>query len=163
MTAGLPYWPGGSEYNTWATVYATHFLVEAKKAGYSVPEGTLKSALSAIATIARSKQTMDYYVYSNHKTEIIRIADKSSVYALYVLALAGQPEVPVMNFYRTAPSLLTTDTRYLLAGSFALNGDRKSFLDLLACAVRHRRSGQNFRRVVRFTDSCERDRPQCSS
>ena len=125
------YWPGGSEVNTWATVYATHFLIEAKKAGYSVPEGTLKSALSAIATIARSKQTMDYYIYSNHKTEIIRIADKSSVYALYVLALAGQPEIPLMNFYRTAPSLLTTDTRYLLAGSFALNGDRKSFLDLL--------------------------------
>ncbi len=74
---------------------------------------------------------MDYYVYSNHKTEIIRIADKSSVYALYVLALAGQPELSIMNFYRTAPALLTTDTRYLLAGSFALSGDRKSFLDLL--------------------------------
>ena len=125
------YWPGGSEYNNWATVYATHFLVEAKKAGYSVPEATLKSALSSMATIARSKQTMDYYVYSNHKTEIIRIADKSSVYALYVLALAGQPELSIMNFYRTAQSLLTTDTRYLLAGSFALSGDRKSYLDLL--------------------------------
>ena len=78
------YWPGGSDSNNWATVYATHFLVEAKKAGYSVPEATLKSALSAITTIARSKQIMDCYVYSNHKTEIIRIADKSSVYALCV-------------------------------------------------------------------------------
>ena len=72
------YWPGGSEYNTWATVYATHFLIEAKKAGYSVPEATVKSALSAMTNIARSKQTMDYYTYSNNKTTITRIADKSS-------------------------------------------------------------------------------------
>ena len=125
------YWPGGSDYNSWATVYATHFLVEAKKAGYSVSEATLKSALNAITNIARSRQTMDYYVYSNNKTEIIRIADKSSVYALYILALAGQPELSLMNFYRTATSLLTTDTRYLLAGSFALSNDRKTFLELL--------------------------------
>ena len=125
------YWPGGSEYNSWATVYATHFLVEAKKAGYSVPEATLKSALNAITTIARSKLMEDYYRQVNNKTEITRIADKSSVYALYILALAGQPELSIMNFYRTAPALLTPDTRYLLAGSFALSNDRKTFLELL--------------------------------
>lgn len=125
------YWPGGSEYNAWATVYATHFLVEARKAGYSVPEATVKSALSAITNIARSKQTIDYYTYSNNKTTITRIADKSSVYALYILSLAGQPELSVMNFYRTAKSLLTNDTRYLLAGAFALSGDRITFLELL--------------------------------
>ena len=125
------YWPGGSDVNPWATVYATHFLVEAKKAGYAVPEGTLKKALSAITLIARSKQTEDYYTYVDNKTVVTRIADKGTVYALYVLALAGQPELSIMNFYRSATALLTNDTRSLLAGAFALNNDRKTFLDLI--------------------------------
>ena len=36
-----------------------------------------------------------------------RIAAKSSIYALYVLALAGKPERPLMSFYRSEKSLLT--------------------------------------------------------
>ncbi len=36
-----------------------------------------------------------------------------------------------MEFFRAERSLLTNDTRYLLAGAYALSGDRKTFLDLL--------------------------------
>ncbi|MGD0338839.1 MAG: alpha-2-macroglobulin [Bacteroidota bacterium] len=125
------YWPGGDYTNQWTTVYATHFLLEAKKAGYAVSENTLKAALNAIAQIARSKATIDYYYYQNNKTVIKRIADKSALYALYVLALGGVPEKSLMDFYRTEKSLLTTDTRYLLAGAFALCGDRKTFNEVL--------------------------------
>ncbi len=125
------YWPGGGWTNTWTTVYATHFLVECKKAGYAVPEATLKSALSAITQIARNKETMDYSYYANNRVTIKRIADKSSVYALYVLAAAGQPETSVMNFYRTSRVLLTNDTQYLLGGAFALSGDQKTSMEIL--------------------------------
>jgi uncharacterized protein YfaS (alpha-2-macroglobulin family) len=125
------YWPGGNYSSPWSTVYATHFLVEAKKAGYTVPEALLKSALNALARIARSSATYDYVYTQNNKTAVKRIADKSVVYALYVLAAAGQPETNVMNFYRTARSLLATDTRYLLGGAFALSGDRKSYVDII--------------------------------
>jgi uncharacterized protein YfaS (alpha-2-macroglobulin family) len=125
------YWPGGGWTNPWTTVYATHFLVECKKAGYAVPEATLKAALSAIAQIARTKETVDYSCYVNNRVTIKRIADKSAIYALYVLAAAGQPETSVMNFYRTSKVLLTTDTQYLLAGAFALSGDRKTSTEIL--------------------------------
>jgi len=125
------YWPGGAWTNSWTTVYATHFLVESKKAGYAVPDATLKSALTAIAQIARNKETVDYRYYANSRTTIRRIADKSAVYALYVLAAAGQPETSVMNFYRTSRALLTTDTQYLLAGAFALSGDRKTYMEIM--------------------------------
>ncbi len=50
------YWPGAGSTNTWTTVYATHFLLEAKKAGYAVPEATLKSALDAVGQIARGEE-----------------------------------------------------------------------------------------------------------
>ncbi|MCK5573668.1 MAG: alpha-2-macroglobulin family protein, partial [Bacteroidetes bacterium] len=150
---GFLYWPGGGEANNWSTVYATHFLLEAKKAGYAVPEGVLGSALDAIARIARGKATEDYYSHRGERTVVRRIADKSCIYALYVLALARKPERSVMNFYRTTPDLLTTDTRYLLAGAFSLSGDRGTYQALLPAGFEieqaERTSGRNFDSPIR--------------
>ena len=125
------YWPGGGYSNHWSTVYATHFLLEAKKAGYAVQENVITTALNAVTSVARSKTVVDYYYFSANRTQVKRIADKSVIYALYVLALGGKPETSLMNFYRRETRLLTGDTNYLLAGAFALAGDRKTFLELL--------------------------------
>ena len=148
------YWPNGGASNAWTTVYATHFLLEAKKAGYAVPEHTLKGALNTIGQLARSKKTEDYYYYGpGQKVIVKRIADKSSVYALYVLALGGVPDKNLMSYYRIEKSLLTTDTRYLLAGAFALSGDRKTFLELLPpefiTEEAKREAGYNFDSPIR--------------
>ncbi len=129
------YWPGGGYTNTWSTVYATHFLVEAEKAGYAVSSSVKTAALSAIRQIARQKNTEDYYWYGRGRTTVTRVADKASVYALYVLAVAGQPEKPVMDFYRTAPSLLVGDTRTLLAGAYAHSGDRAAFIQIMPASL----------------------------
>jgi uncharacterized protein YfaS (alpha-2-macroglobulin family) len=94
-------------------------------------EGTLKRALDAVGRIARDKKTEDYYSYEANRITVRRIAAKSSVYALYTLALAGRPERPVMDFYRGERSLLTADTRHLLAGAYALAGDRRTATEIL--------------------------------
>jgi len=147
------YWPGETTTNRWATVYATHFLLEARKAGFSVSDQTVKPALAAVAGIARSKLTQDYYSFSNNQTTVRRIADKSTVYALYVLAVGGAPEKAVMDFYRGEKALLTTDTKYLLAGAFAIAGDRGAYNEILPSqflpeeAVRE--SGWNFDSPIR--------------
>ncbi len=125
------YWPGGTYANTWSSVYATHFLLESKRAGYAVSEAMLSAALEAVARIARSKAVQDLYYYETQKTLVRRVADKSVLYGLYVLAVAGKPEKQLMDYYRAEKSLLTTDTRYLLAGSFALAGDRRTYTELL--------------------------------
>lgn len=147
------YWPGESSWNRWATVYATHFLLEARKAGFAVPEPTLKAALTCVAGIARSKMTEDYYVYQNNSVVIHRIADKSTVYALYVLAIAGVPEKAVMDFYRGEKGLLTLDTRYLLAGAYALSGERAAYNEILppqfGIEEAVRTSGWNFDSPIR--------------
>jgi uncharacterized protein YfaS (alpha-2-macroglobulin family) len=131
---GFMYWPGGTsggKAHPWATVYVTHFLQEARKAGYAVPDATLKPALEAVRTIARSKAVDEYRLQeSPNRITVRRIADKSVLYAVYVLAAAGAPEKRVMEFYRTEKSLLAEDTRVLLAGSYALAGDRRTFIDL---------------------------------
>jgi alpha-2-macroglobulin len=147
------YWPGEAVANRWATVYATHFLIEARKAGFAVSEGTLKSALGAVAGIARSKLTQDYYSYANNQTTVRRIADKGTVYALYVLALGGSPEKAVMDFYRGEKVLLVNDTKYLLAGAYALSGDRGAYNEILpsqfAVEEAVRESGWNFDSPIR--------------
>jgi hypothetical protein len=53
------------------------------------------------------------------------------VYGLYVLALAGKPNVSVMNYYKANPSLLSLDCKYLLSAAYALSGDKKSFKEFL--------------------------------
>ena len=95
------------------------------------PTALLNPALGAVAGIARSRATEDVATSSEGRTTVRRRADKASIYALYVLALAGRPEEAVMSFYRGMPELLTTDTRFLLAGSFALSGNRLAYQALL--------------------------------
>jgi hypothetical protein len=72
---------------------------------------------------------------------------------LYVLAQGGRADVSLMNYYRRETRLLTTDTRYLLAGAFALSGDRAAFLELLppefAPEEAQRTSGGNFDSPIR--------------
>ncbi len=148
------YWPGGDYSNRWTTVYATHFLIEAKKAGYAVPEPTLNAALAQCKFIARSKETQDYYSYGPGGRETVRrIADKTSLYALYVLAIAGTPDLTLMNFYRTEKNLLTTDTRYMLSAAFALSGDRRTSVELLppefVTEEPNRQSGGDFDSPIR--------------
>jgi len=147
------YWPGGGEVIPWTSVYATHFLVEAKKAGYAVPDGVLRLALAGISSTARSRKTEDYYYSGPNRVLVKRIADKGALYALYVLAAAGQPDKALMDFYRNESSLLTTDTRYLLAGAYALSGDRRTYADLLppqfVTEEAKRTSGGNFDSPIR--------------
>jgi uncharacterized protein YfaS (alpha-2-macroglobulin family) len=149
------YWPGGTDSNPWCTVYATHFLFEARRAGYVVMDGTLNRALEAVARIARDKKTEDYYSYEANKVTVRRIAAKNSLYALYVLALAGKAERSVMDFYRAERSLLTLDTRHLLAAAYALAGDRRTSTELLPAQFAPespvRTSGEDFDSPVRAT------------
>lgn len=127
----ISYWPGGSHSNWWSTVYASHFLVEAKKAGYNVNENVLNKLSSYLNKRTKEKKTYDYVRYEKNKKTIIKIAQKEIIYSLYVLALMGKADLATMNYYKSMPQLLTNDTKYLLAGAFALMGNRTAFSELI--------------------------------
>ncbi|MGX8679354.1 MAG: FAD-dependent oxidoreductase [Sphaerochaetaceae bacterium] len=113
-SGGMTYWPGMSAYagaSVWATIYATHFMIEAQKAGYSVPASLRKSNLSYLRTVASGKS------YD---------AD-SRAYALYVLALAGSPDRGDMNRLREDIAKLPESCRLLLSGAYVLDGDEEVF------------------------------------
>ncbi len=75
---GFGYWPGASDTYPWGSAYATHFLVEARKAGYAVYKDNLDTALGYLAGYLKS-------------AENTRNTLPVKAYACFVLALAGKP------------------------------------------------------------------------
>ncbi len=121
----LSFWPEGDYYHAWSTVYATHFLVEARKAGFEVEEEFLSRCLKYIAQSARTRNLEDYiYLDNAGKYLTYRYVPRSAIYALYVLAAAGKPERSAMNYFASHKETISPDALYLLAGAFRLIGDQ---------------------------------------
>ncbi|MFZ1329489.1 MAG: alpha-2-macroglobulin family protein, partial [Chitinophagaceae bacterium] len=121
-------WDGEGKEDWWTTIYAAHFLLEAKKAGFDVDNSLLETILNYINNKLKNKETITYF-YNRDQNK--KIAPKEVAYGLYVLALAGRTNVPAMNYYKANTSMLALDSRYLLAAAYATAGDRKSFTAML--------------------------------
>jgi hypothetical protein len=120
-SGGFSLWPGEREVYPWGSVYATHFLVEAKKAGHPVDDNLYNGALRWVAGQVRAKQT-----YGSEDLQ-------RTVYGLYVLARAGKPDLGTMDFLRTRQDkALHAETRALLAAAYAAAGNPKAVQELLA-------------------------------
>ena len=121
-------WDGQGEADWWATVYAAHFLLEARKAGYDVDNSLIETMLGYLSNRLKTKETIDYYYNRDQQR---KIAPKEVAYSLYVLALANRPQASTMNYYKAAGSSLALDSRYLLSAAYAVSGDKRSFTSLL--------------------------------
>lgn len=128
---GMTYWAGGYYETWWGSAYTAHFLLEAKKAGYDVDNNVLTKLLSYVNYKANTKQIYSYRYYNGGSFTMKKYVAREVIYSLYVLSRAGQPNRSVMNYYKGNKELLTNDSRYLLAGAYALTGDRTSFSELV--------------------------------
>lgn len=124
-------WDGEGYENWWLTAYAAHFLLEAKKAGYEVDRSLLETMLGYLSLKLRNRQTIAYYY---NRTLQKKIAPKEVAYSLYVLALAGRPNIATMNYYKANQPELALDSRYLLATSYGLAGDKQRMKELMPSA-----------------------------
>ena len=127
-TGAVTLWDGGGSEDWWATVYAAHFLLEARKAGYDVDNGLLETMLGYLNSRLKNRETILYYYNRNQQK---KIAPKEVAYSLYVLALANRGNVPAMNYYKANPDILALDSRYLLSAAYAIAGDKRSFNAML--------------------------------
>lgn len=133
---GFAYWSGGTEESEWGTNYAGHFMIEAKRAGYEVPDILFKGWLSREQDLAKNWQSAsDKYRYENQ------------AYRLYVLALAGYPDIGSMNRL-AAVSGLEGASSWMLAAAYALAGHRGTADGIAAnldpWAETYRDTGYNF-------------------
>jgi len=116
---GYSYWPGSDWVNEWSSCYAGHFLIEAEKAGYLVPSNHKKLLINYLR-----KETGNY-VHGKYRYQA-----GIQVYRLYLMALAGEPQVAAMNRIRDASGLRNQD-RWMLAGAYALSGMKEAAQSLI--------------------------------
>lgn len=111
------YWPGNNTTHEWGTVYAGHFLLEAKSKGYQVPDDLFTNWLKYIRTRTEkwSVPTQGAAIYSSEITQ---------VYRLYLLALAGSPQIGAMNRLKEF-AYLSDESKWRLALTYQLAGYAK--------------------------------------
>jgi len=104
-------WVGGNYTDPWTEIYALHFLVEANKQGFNVPQYFLDGLLNYQAN--RAKQWKNNPDYKQGET--------IQAYRLFVLALAGKAEMGAMNRFKEIDMNYSL-TKALAAAAFALTG-----------------------------------------
>ncbi len=141
-SGGFGMWPGATSPQYWASVYATHFLYEAGKAGYQVPKSALTAARRFLASMARGQKNYTYDTLDR------------TAYALYVLALTGHADQGMMGYLlKNHLQSMRKEAAYMLAGAYAIKGETA-----LADKIMHRnyptykggrQSGENFSSPIR--------------
>ncbi len=121
-------WDNEGTEDWWTTIYAAHFLLEARKAGFDVDNSLLETMLGYISNRLKTKQTINYYYNRNQQR---KIAPKEVPYSLFVLSIANRAQVSAMNYYKANPQWLALDGKYLLSAAYVISGDRRSFTSLL--------------------------------
>ncbi len=117
-SGGLALWPGSGREDDWVSVYAAHFLLTARGAGYEVPSGLIEPLWKHLD--ARAVAWGSQYKW----------AKATQAYRLYVLARAGKPNAAAMNRLRDAGSL-PTQAVWQLAAAYSLAGQQGTAADLV--------------------------------
>ena len=113
-------WVGGRYVDRWTEIYALHFLVEANKQGFNVPQYFLDALLSYQTDRAKEwKNNPDY-----------KQGETIQAYRLFVLALADKPVMGAMNRFKEIDMNYDL-TKALAAGAFALTGKTSIAQNLL--------------------------------
>ena len=113
-------WIGGRYTDPWTEIYALHFLVEADKQGYNVPQYFLDGLLKYQSD--RAKQWKNNPDYKQGET--------IQAYRLFVLALAGKAEMGAMNRFKELEMNYDL-TKALAAAAFAQTGKTSIAQNLL--------------------------------
>ncbi len=110
-SGGFAYWPGNKKVNIWGTHYAGHFLAEAKKLGYHVPDDLYNRWLR--------------FEESRALMSVDSLTER--LYGLYVLALAGKAQTGPMNLVKENHlDKLSNTQKWMLAAAYDLAGDKKT-------------------------------------
>ena len=120
------YWPSYRTTYSWGTVYAVNFLLEAKKAGFTVPEEQLQAAIAYLAKeLSKPVRVSSSSSDSSRHNEMRRRS-----YICYVLALGGKQEHGWIARLQEQ-KIADTATQLNLAATLAITGKRRVAADIL--------------------------------
>ncbi len=140
-SGGFAYWPGSGDVNPWGTTYAGHFMIEARRAGYEVPESVYAPWLSYQRDRAKAwERGANAYDVD------------AQAYRLFTLALSGNAELGAMNRLRLSRDIPFA-AKWLLAASYYLAGQRSASADIArdldVAPAYYRDTGDNWGSSVR--------------
>lgn len=118
---GFAYWPGNPDVDSWGSSYAGHFLVEAEKKGYFVPNDMMRKWKKYQNNSAKSWRKH----HEQFSSSLIQ------AYRLYTLALAGDPDLSSMNRLREQ-SGLEMQAQWMLASAYVKAGQPEAARTLIA-------------------------------
>jgi len=109
LNQGFSYWPNQSgNADSWASSYAGHFMLEASKAGYSIPQTLLNTWKNWEVEQAKKTYSKDF---------------RNQAYRLFLLSLAGSEQMGAMNLMKENNlDKLDWLSKYLLAGAYHAAG-----------------------------------------
>ena len=118
---GFAYWPGSPDADSWGSTYAGHFLVEAEKKGYFVPNDMIRKWKK----FQKNKATAWRKHHEQYSSELIQ------AYRLYTLALAGEGDLGSMNRLREQGNL-PAQAVWMLASAYVKAGQPEAAKTLVA-------------------------------
>ncbi|MFP4016147.1 MAG: alpha-2-macroglobulin family protein [Halanaerobiales bacterium] len=114
---GFSYWPNGSYVNQWGTNYAGHFLLEARRKGYRVPDDLINNWSAYQEKAARANEG-DFL---------------TRAYRLFLLAMADRPVLSSMNYMRESQlEEMNNTAKFMLAASYHLAGYEEFVGDIIS-------------------------------
>ena len=132
-SGGFGYWPGATVAEDWGTAYAVHFLLDAKAAGYAVPEARLASV---IAWLEGRTSIYERGAFPRDRWHSKLYDEQAESYMHYVLAVAGKAKkARILQLLGTIPARATgaqAEDRYLLQAALYRAGDRRYEKELKA-------------------------------
>ncbi|MDN4165278.1 MG2 domain-containing protein [Cytophagales bacterium LB-30] len=117
---GFTYWPGADQPDAWGSNYAGHFLLEAKKKGYFVPDDMLNQWKAYQRKTANNWSRNSAFFNS----------DLIQSYRLYTLALAGEAPMGALNRLRES-SNRSLQGSWMLATAYAVLGQDAAVEELI--------------------------------
>lgn len=140
-SGAFSYWPGGGYVCEWGSIYASHFLVEAREAGYKVSDSVYKKMIGSLKEVVKRQADNNYNL-------------EQQVYACYVLSLADEVPKGVIQYLKESRlKELSCYSQFQLAGCFGLSGDLKEAMSLLPTQIHpqtmERDTGGNFNSSIR--------------
>ena len=123
---GMSLWADGYNPDPWATIYATHFLTEAKKKGYSVPQNIIEENVDYINDYIST--TENYIHFGNEK--LIR---NEIPYGLFTVANYNPAKVnsSMLQYVSEHYNDLTPVGKYLIAATYKKLGEDSEAKKLL--------------------------------
>lgn len=120
----LTYWPGGEE-QSWTSLWAGHFLLEAQARGYEIP-GEMLSTWKI-----RQKSLASHWWSPGDIS-----GTQEQAYRLFLLALGQSADLSAMNRLRTIPDRLSPSARWMLGSAYAISGQAEAASSLTQGAMR---------------------------